>query len=58
MINNLKYTLKKEISNKACNTVFQFLLQLLKSDKRNDSGINAAGIKFIVHRNTKSHLWK
>ena len=58
MSKNLKNALKKEINNEVHNSVFQFLLQLLKSDKRNDSAINAAGVKFIVHRHTKSHLWK
>ena len=51
MSNNLENTLQ-EISNKVRNTVFHFLLKHLKNDKLRNGAVNAAAIKFHVHRST------
>ena len=45
--NNFENTLKKEMNNKECNIVLQFLLQHLKNDKLSHHAINAAAIKFM-----------
>lgn len=58
MDNNLENTLKKEMNTKERNAVLQFLLQHLKNDKPSYGAINAAAIKFNVHRSTISRLWK
>ena len=58
MNSNLENTLKQEMNDKERNAVLQFLLQHLKNDKLSHGAINAAAIKFNVHRSTISRLWK
>ena len=49
MSNNLRKTLKKEMDNKECSAVLQFLLQNLKNDKLSCGAMNAAAITFNIH---------
>ena len=58
MSKSLKNAQKKEINNKVHNTVFQFLLQLLKNVKLSHDAINTLALKVNVHCSTISHLWK